>query len=70
MSKSRAKRKFPQLDYPDTKYVQIFYEGQHNDARPRSFAPECRAVLSVRQHCGMGLDIRAGHSDARPRDTF
>lgn len=32
MSKSRAKRKFPQLD-EDVKYVSVFYEGQHNDAR-------------------------------------
>lgn len=32
MSKSRARRKFPQID-EDVKYVQIFYEGQHNDAR-------------------------------------
>ena len=32
MSKSRAKRKFSQLD-EDVKYVQVFYEGQHNDAR-------------------------------------
>eukprot|EP00588_Corethron_pennatum_P007367 CAMPEP_0194286946 /NCGR_PEP_ID=MMETSP0169-20130528/33648_1 /TAXON_ID=218684 /ORGANISM="Corethron pennatum, Strain L29A3" /LENGTH=750 /DNA_ID=CAMNT_0039033497 /DNA_START=37 /DNA_END=2289 /DNA_ORIENTATION=+ len=32
MSKSRARRKFPQLDQ-DVKYVSVFYEGQHNDAR-------------------------------------
>mmetsp|Transcript_17984 Transcript_17984/g.26068 ORF Transcript_17984/g.26068 Transcript_17984/m.26068 type:complete len:744 (+) Transcript_17984:95-2326(+) len=32
MSNRRAKRKFPQLD-EDVKYVQVFYEGQHNDAR-------------------------------------
>eukprot|EP00946_MAST-07B_sp_MAST-7B-sp1_P001877 g1877.t1 len=32
MSKSRARRKFPQLD-EDFKYVQVFYEGQHNDSR-------------------------------------
>ena len=32
MSKSRARRKFPQLD-EEVKYVQVFYEGQHNDAR-------------------------------------
>mmetsp|Transcript_9046 Transcript_9046/g.12527 ORF Transcript_9046/g.12527 Transcript_9046/m.12527 type:complete len:756 (-) Transcript_9046:425-2692(-) len=32
MMKKRAKRKFPQLD-EDVKYVQVFYEGQHNDAR-------------------------------------
>ena len=32
MSKARATRKFPQLG-TDVKYVQVFYEGQHNDAR-------------------------------------
>jgi glycerol-3-phosphate dehydrogenase len=32
MSKSRARRKFSQLN-EDVKYVQVFYEGQHNDAR-------------------------------------
>eukprot|EP00945_MAST-04E_sp_MAST-4E-sp1_P006499 g6499.t1 len=32
MSRSRALRKFPQLAQ-DCKYVQVFYEGQHNDAR-------------------------------------
>ena len=32
MSHSRARRKFPQLDQAN-KYVQIFYEGQHNDSR-------------------------------------
>lgn len=32
MGKSRAARKFPQLD-EDAKYFQVFYEGQHNDAR-------------------------------------
>jgi glycerol-3-phosphate dehydrogenase len=32
MSQARAKRKFSQLD-EDLKYVQVFYEGQHNDAR-------------------------------------
>lgn len=32
MGRKRARRKFPQLD-EDFKYVQIFYEGQHNDAR-------------------------------------
>ena len=32
MSHSRALRKFPQLDQ-DCKYVQVFYEGQHNDSR-------------------------------------
>jgi len=32
MGTRRARRKFPQLD-DDVKYMQIFYEGQHNDAR-------------------------------------
>ncbi len=32
MSSSRARRKFPQLE-EDVKYVSVFYEGQHNDAR-------------------------------------
>ena len=32
MGKARARRKFPQLD-EDVKYMQVFYEGQHNDAR-------------------------------------
>lgn len=32
MGHRRAERKFPQLD-ADLKYTQIFYEGQHNDAR-------------------------------------
>jgi len=32
MGKARARRKFPQLDQ-DFKYVSVFYEGQHNDAR-------------------------------------
>lgn len=32
MFRKRARRKFPQLD-EDVKYVQVFYEGQHNDAR-------------------------------------
>jgi len=32
MSRSRAQRKFPQLD-EDFKYVSVFYEGQHNDSR-------------------------------------
>lgn len=32
MSKSRARRKFPQLD-EEVNYVQVFYEGQHNDSR-------------------------------------
>ena len=32
MGKKRAMRKFPQLD-EDAKYFQVFYEGQHNDAR-------------------------------------
>ena len=31
--KNRAKRKFPQLDNDNFKYVQCFYEGMHNDAR-------------------------------------
>ena len=33
ISKNRAKRKFPQLDNDNFKYVQCFYEGMHNDAR-------------------------------------
>ena len=33
MSRARARRKFPQLDLEDLKYAQIFYEGQHDDAR-------------------------------------
>ena len=32
MGRTRARRKFPQLD-EDVKYMQVFYEGQHNDAR-------------------------------------
>jgi glycerol-3-phosphate dehydrogenase len=36
MGKSRARRKFPQLD-EDVKYVQVFYEGQHNDARTATY---------------------------------
>lgn len=32
MGRKRALRKFPQLDQ-DVKYFQVFYEGQHNDAR-------------------------------------
>jgi glycerol-3-phosphate dehydrogenase len=33
MSIARSQRKFPQLDDENIKYFQIFYEGQHNDAR-------------------------------------
>lgn len=44
MMKSRAKRKFPQLD-EDVKYVQVFYEGQHNDARTAT----CIALTAAEQ---------------------
>ena len=32
MGKSRARRKFPQLD-EEFKYISVFYKGQHNDLR-------------------------------------
>jgi len=33
MSSARAREEFPQLDGPSMKYVSVFYEGMHNDAR-------------------------------------
>ena len=33
----RADRKFPQLATEDAKYYQVFYEGQHNDARTNTY---------------------------------
>mmetsp|Transcript_17769 Transcript_17769/g.35076 ORF Transcript_17769/g.35076 Transcript_17769/m.35076 type:complete len:767 (-) Transcript_17769:183-2483(-) len=33
MSTRRARERFPQLDSARMKYTQVFYEGQHNDAR-------------------------------------
>jgi glycerol-3-phosphate dehydrogenase len=33
MNRSRCARKFPQLENKQLKYAQIFYEGQHDDAR-------------------------------------
>lgn len=33
MTKSRAKRKFPQLASNQVKYCSVFYEGMHDDAR-------------------------------------
>eukprot|EP00658_Telonema_sp_P-2_P083178 TRINITY_DN8940_c0_g1_i1.p1 TRINITY_DN8940_c0_g1~~TRINITY_DN8940_c0_g1_i1.p1 ORF type:complete len:592 (+),score=171.29 TRINITY_DN8940_c0_g1_i1:110-1885(+) len=33
LSRKRASRIFPQLDSSGLKYAQVFYEGQHNDAR-------------------------------------
>lgn len=33
MTRSRARRKFPQLANSEIKYCPVFYEGQHNDAR-------------------------------------
>ena len=36
MRTSRSKRKFPTLD-EDAKYFQVFYEGQHNDARTNTY---------------------------------
>ena len=37
MGKARSRRKFPQLGDEDLKYAQIFYEGQHNDARTATY---------------------------------
>eukprot|EP00927_Polykrikos_kofoidii_P059472 TRINITY_DN54622_c0_g1_i1.p1 TRINITY_DN54622_c0_g1~~TRINITY_DN54622_c0_g1_i1.p1 ORF type:complete len:830 (+),score=102.92 TRINITY_DN54622_c0_g1_i1:57-2546(+) len=33
MTKSRARQEFPQIDTDRMKYVSVFYEGMHNDAR-------------------------------------
>jgi glycerol-3-phosphate dehydrogenase len=37
MSRSRANRKFPQLDKDHALYYQVFYEGQHNDTRTNTY---------------------------------
>lgn len=44
MGHKRARRKFPQLT-DDAKYFQIFYEGQHNDARTNT----CIALTAAEQ---------------------
>uniref|UniRef100_A0A7S1FPT7 glycerol-3-phosphate dehydrogenase n=1 Tax=Corethron hystrix TaxID=216773 RepID=A0A7S1FPT7_9STRA len=49
MSKSRAARKFPQLD-EDVKYVSVFYEGQHNDARTAT----CIALTAAEEGAAVG----------------
>ena len=64
MSKSRASRKFSQLD-EDVKYVQVFYEGQHNDARTNlaialSAAEEGAAVANHTEMIGVLFDQDGG----------
>lgn len=44
MGRKRALRKFPQLSQ-DAKYFQVFYEGQHNDARTNTYI-----ALTAAQH--------------------
>mmetsp|Transcript_11936 Transcript_11936/g.14824 ORF Transcript_11936/g.14824 Transcript_11936/m.14824 type:complete len:748 (-) Transcript_11936:930-3173(-) len=50
MGKTRAERKFPQLANENAKYYQVFYEGQHNDARTNTYialsAAEAGATVS------------------------
>lgn len=45
MGPSRARRKFPQLADDNFKYAQVFYEGQHNDARTAT----CLALTAAQE---------------------
>ena len=64
MGKRRAHRKFPQLDQ-HAKYFQIFYEGQHNDARTNTCialtaAQEGATIANYVEMIGLVTDPKTG----------
>mmetsp|Transcript_7499 Transcript_7499/g.13508 ORF Transcript_7499/g.13508 Transcript_7499/m.13508 type:complete len:540 (-) Transcript_7499:210-1829(-) len=62
----RAMRKFPQLD-EDVKYFQVFYEGQHNDARTATYIALTAAQegATVANHVEMIGLLRGGSNDKK-----
>jgi len=73
MFHKRARRKFPQLD-EDVKYVQVFYEGQHNDARTATCialtaAEEGACVTNYTEMVGILTDDNGKANGIRCRDN-
>ncbi|CAB9506703.1 3-phosphate dehydrogenase, mitochondrial [Seminavis robusta] len=74
MFKQRARRKFPQLD-DDVKYVQIFYEAQHNDCRTATCialtaAEENACVTNYTEMVGILKDEQGKAVGIRCRDNI